>query len=373
MHRYVLKIWDSEGEQHKLRLFTHNNLTRNFTGGKLQKEDLLFIQKKQIKLSIPDHGVLHPPQILIGCDQLCNFIKFGTPHFTMPSGLILVPTRLGYMVSGERLNSTNTEQHLNSTVHTVELENGSDLWETHWNVHTQALEQEYSGPEKEEKARINEQVLNKFKGTVEKRGIGYVIRLPFEERHDHLPDNGAPVLRRLMSILRKYEEEPIILKQYHGVFQDQLSKGILEEVDETEDTTGKPKHYLPHQPVITPQKDTTEFRIVFDASAHYKNCPSLNDVVHQGLTVLPKLYGCFYAFELGSASYLSDVEKAFLQVHRHEDDRDFTRCLWIKDVMKPLTEDNLAVYRFRRVTFGINASPFLLSATIHFHLDNYDN
>ncbi|VDO54435.1 unnamed protein product [Haemonchus placei] len=39
--------------------------------------------------------------------------------------------------------------------------------------------------------------------------------------------------------------------------------------------------------------------------------------------------------------------------------------------MKLLTEDNLAVYRFRRVTFVIDASSFFLSATIHFHLNNY--
>ncbi|XGW03187.1 hypothetical protein V3C99_014858 [Haemonchus contortus] len=366
-----LKIWDSEGEQHKLRLFTHSNLTRNFTGGKLQKEDLLFIQEKHIRLSIPDKGILHPPQILIGCDQLWNFIKFGAPHFMMPSGLILVPTRLGYMVSGERLNNRNNEQHLHSTVHSIESQGEIDPWESHWSAQPQAVEQEYGGPEKEEKARINEQVWEKFKNTIEKRDIGYVVRLPFKEPHDHLPDNRALVLRRLKSVLRKYEEEPSVLKQYHDVFQDQLSKGILEEVDETNDVFGKPKHYLPHQPVITPQKDTTKFRVVFDASAHYKNCPSLNDVVHQGPTILPKLYGMLLRFRTGKFVLLSDVEKAFLQVHLHEEDRDFTRCLWLKNVMKPVTEDNLVVYRFRRVTFGINASPFLLSATIHFHLDNH--
>ncbi|VDO32837.1 unnamed protein product [Haemonchus placei] len=149
----------------------------------------------------------------------------------------------------------------------------------------------------------------------------------------------AQVLRRLRSVLRKpnfqqQQEEPNILKQYHEVFQVQLSKGILEEVGETEDTIGKPKHYLPHQSLITPQKDTAKIRVVFDASAHYKNCPSLNDVVHQGPNIIPKLYGMLLRFR---------TEK----------------------------KDNLVAYRFRRVTFGIDASPFLLSATIHFHLDNY--
>ncbi|VDO54438.1 unnamed protein product [Haemonchus placei] len=45
-----LKIWNSEGEQHKLWLSAYNNLTRNFTKGKLRKKDLFFIQKKHMKL-----------------------------------------------------------------------------------------------------------------------------------------------------------------------------------------------------------------------------------------------------------------------------------------------------------------------------------
>ncbi|VDO56720.1 unnamed protein product [Haemonchus placei] len=104
------------------------------------------------------------------------------------------------MVFGERPNG---EQHLHSTVHTIELENESEPWETHWKVQTQAIEQEYSGPKDEESAHINEQVLKKFTSAIEKCDIGYVVRLPFKETHEYLADNRAPVLRRLRSVLRK--------------------------------------------------------------------------------------------------------------------------------------------------------------------------
>ncbi|KAK6018866.1 zinc knuckle, partial [Ostertagia ostertagi] len=103
-----MNVWDSEGEQHKLQLYTHTILTRNISGGKLQKEDLQYIHKKQITLSSAPSGIAQPPEVLIGCDQLWNFIKFEAPHFVLPSGLKLIPTSLGYMVTGKRIQETRT-------------------------------------------------------------------------------------------------------------------------------------------------------------------------------------------------------------------------------------------------------------------------
>ena len=52
---------------------------------------------------------------------------------------------------------------------------------------------------------------------------------------------------------------------------------------------------------------------------------------------------------------IADIEKAFL------------RFLWIDDVSKENPE--ILAVRFTRVVFGVSSSPFLLNATIRYHLE----
>jgi len=65
----------------------------------------------------------------------------------------------------------------------------------------------------------------------------------------------------------------------------------------------------------------------------------------------------------------ADVEKAFLMIAIDDKDRDVLRFIWIDDITK--NEPELRVFRFARVVFGVSSSPFLLNATIKFHLECY--
>ena len=69
---------------------------------------------------------------------------------------------------------------------------------------------------------------------------------------------------------------------------------------------------------------------------------------------------------------LSDVEKAFLQILLAEEDRDKTRSIWLKDIFGDVVEENLLHLRFKRVLFGPSPSPFMMNATIQYHLSLYD-
>ena len=68
-------------------------------------------------------------------------------------------------------------------------------------------------------------------------------------------------------------------------------------------------------------------------------------------------------------AFIADMEKAFLMIGVHEPDRDVLRFLWVKDPQQESLD--ILVMRFKQVTFGVTASPFLLNATIRHHIEKF--
>ena len=66
---------------------------------------------------------------------------------------------------------------------------------------------------------------------------------------------------------------------------------------------------------------------------------------------------------------MGDIEKAFLNIAVNNGDRDSLRFLWVDDVRD--NNPSIVVYKFCRVVFGLNASPFLLNQTIIHHLTTF--
>ena len=160
---------------------------------------------------------------------------------------------------------------------------------------------------------------------------------------------------------------------YDGIIKDQLKKDVIEKVDENS-IEGDLKHYVPHHRVITPNNTTTKLRIVYDASAKAKkNNISLNECLYRGPVILEDLCALLLRFRTHKIVVVADIEKAFHQVGLKETDRDVTRYLWLKDVFKPFTEENLEIFRFTRILFGVISSPFIFGSTIRHHLQKENN
>jgi hypothetical protein len=68
---------------------------------------------------------------------------------------------------------------------------------------------------------------------------------------------------------------------------------------------------------------------------------------------------------------VTDKEKAFLHLNLHEEDRDFTRFLWLSDPADP--NSSFDTYRFKAVPFGTTSSPFILDATVQHHFENFNS
>ena len=62
----------------------------------------------------------------------------------------------------------------------------------------------------------------------------------------------------------------------------------------------------------------------------------------------------------------TDIEKAFLQIRLHEDNRDVNRFLWLSH---PTDANSLFyTYRYKYVLFGTTCSQVILGATLLKHL-----
>ena len=155
-------------------------------------------------------------------------------------------------------------------------------------------------------------VLELFKETITLRNQRYKVSLPWEEAHDPLPDNHSLRQRRLQSFLKRLSQKPEQLEEYDRVIKDQLDKGIIERVDQSEKT--QPCHlihYLPHHYVVREDKSTTKLHIVNNALAR-KNWPPSIDCLHTLPPLTPDILEILIRFSVQPIAIVADIEKAFL-------------------------------------------------------------
>ena len=189
----------------------------------------------------------------------------------------------------------------------------------------------------------------------------YQVCLPWKETHPTLSDNYQLSKKQLFGLLHHLKRHPSILWNYDAMIRDQLSKGIVEQVDESDHSIPGETHYLPHHAVIRQDKQTTKLRVVYNASARDEG-PSLNDCLYAGPNFGQNIIDIILRFRVHKVALAADIEKAFLMVSMAEKDRDVLRFLWVDDVTKE--EPEVIALRFTRVVFGVSSSPFLLNATI---------
>ena len=113
-------------------------------------------------------------------------------------------------------------------------------------------------------------VYGEFMKGISFKGNRYEVTLSWKEFHPILPSHHELSVKRLTGLFRRLQQTPDLLQQYDTVIKDQLKRGIVGIVDDTE-TQNNLIHYLPHHPVVREDKTTTKLRIVYDASA--KTCP----------------------------------------------------------------------------------------------------
>ena len=196
----------------------------------------------------------------------------------------------------------------------------------------------------------------------------YTARFPWKVNHLPLPANHKTCERRTSSLVYRLAQTPDLLQTYNNI-TDQEKRGFMERVVSQQPSDSC--QYVPHH-AVRKDSPTTPIRIVYDCSYHQsRESPSLNDCLMIGPPFLNDLCSIIIQFRTYAFDISTDIKKTFLHVQLHEDDRDFTRFLWLSDPLNPNSE--LQVYRFKVVLFGATSLPFMLSASLHHHLQQFDS
>ena len=139
----------------------------------------------------------------------------------------------------------------------------------------------------------DDRALEQFNKSVCFENKRYYITWLWKCEHPDLPDNFDVAFSRLKSLARRLERDKDLLIKYNKVFQSQVQQGVIERVVKNSENTLK--HYLPHHPVLTPAKNTTKLRVVYDASVKSrKGGKSLNECLYCGPVLLPDLCGILF-------------------------------------------------------------------------------
>ena len=336
------------------------------------------VSSRELAYDIPKMLESSSVDMLIGNDYFLDIIM--SQRIEVQPGLYLLSSKLGLILTGQSgdhdltMNETNmliltysndvTGTQALSSIDTVHPQK-PDL-EDFWKVESIGI--------LDNSTTLTDKMVNKkFKENLKFQDGRYQVTWPWKEEIPDLPVYRGLALGRSKSALARIKNKPELMKAYNNVIHDQLEKGIIERAKEA--SADGPKHYLPHHPVKIPLKPTTKLRIVYDASAKTrKDNKSLNECLYRGAVLLNDLCGLLTRFRLNHIAVVADIEKAFLQIGLQPDQRDVTRFFWMKDSSQArLDYDNIQEYRFCCVPFGVVSSPFLLGATIEYHMDSYGN
>ncbi|UYV70054.1 hypothetical protein LAZ67_7001638 [Cordylochernes scorpioides] len=287
--------------------------------------------------------------MLIGSDLLSSILT-GRMQI-LQNGVVATETKLGWTVMGPAIGKDMEDSCLIVNSFHVNSFDVQDLWKLDVLGIMDAAET------KSRKDLIEASNTN-FKETVKRDESGrYIVSLPWIAGPPPVPVNRRTTENRLLTTTRNVQGK-MLHEKYDTIFEEWEKERFIEEFEDKWEGCS----YLPHRPVLK-DSHTTPIRPVFDASCKKKGLPSLNQCLEKGDNLIELIPDLLLRFRLGKYGIIADMRKAFLQIQVREEDREFLRFLWWKKDQK-----TLKFYRHCRVVFGLTSSPFLLAATIKYHL-----
>ena len=214
-------------------------------------------------------------------------------------------------------------------------------------------------------------IIEHFNKTITQVRGRYEICCPWKTSKYELPTNYSLAELRLKSQIKNLKNENL-KKEYDDIIKQQLNDGIIEKADISKEYKQRDEviiHYLPHHAVVNEKK----VRVIYEGNAKSNRfSKTRNECLYRGPNLIVNLCGVLLRFRMNKIALIADIKKAYLQLQLNPQDRDVTQFLWVKEIHKDVTVDNIPEYRFCRVIWGIISAAFLLPYTIFYHLKKYN-
>ena len=166
------------------------------------------------------------------------------------------------------------------------------------------------------------------------------------------PNNYFSSLVQLKSLEKRLAKDGDLREKYTGSIKEDLNKGYVIEVQDAHKVENRSdkKWYLPHQPVLNPNKPV-KVRLVLKGAAKFHGA-SLNKSLPTGPDLLQNLVYVLLRFRQHPYAVSADIEGIFLRVGVFPSNQPSPRFLWRED-----TTTKVVVYQFTRHIFGAKDSP----------------
>lgn len=176
----------------------------------------------------------------------------------------------------------------------------------------------------------------------------YSARLPFFST-ERPRDNFFKALNHVIRLRQRLIKNGLL---------DAYEKQLLTHQEEghAESILSRTGFFIPHREVIRPDAESTNFRLVFNAS--FGGIHSLNYNLHKGEPFSLDITG--HHIRLRQYRFLAtlDLQKAFLQISIPEPYRVYLRFLWIDK------EGRIQCFQMTVLPFGVITSPAILVAVV---------
>ena len=182
-------------------------------------------------------------------------------------------------------------------------------------------------------------------------GLRYDVGMLWAADNTQLPNNYFSSLVQLKSLEKRLAKGDL-REKYTSTIKEDLNKGYVIEVPDAHkvECRSDKEWYLPHHPVLNPNKPGKVRRVLNGAAKFYG--ASLNKSLITGPDQLQNPIYVLLRFRQHPYAVSADIEGIFLQVGVLPSDQPSLRFLWRED---PTTK--VVVYQYTRHIFGAKDSP----------------